>query len=51
MNALPSTVVIGLGQTGLSVARYLRRSGIDFYVCDTREVPGNLCEFQQEFPK
>ena len=29
-------VVIGLGQTGLSVARFLTQQGIDFLVADDR---------------
>lgn len=43
-------IIIGLGQTGFSVARYLRRQGLAFAVCDTREKPANLAEFQQQFP-
>ncbi len=44
------TIIIGLGKTGLSVARFLARQGEAFSVCDTRsEVPG-LSEFKKDFP-
>ncbi len=33
------TLVVGLGQTGLSIARYLRRKGIKFAVVDSRSQP------------
>jgi len=35
----PKTVVIGLGETGLSVARYLFQQDIDFSMIDTRTKP------------
>lgn len=44
-------VVIGLGVTGMSCARYLARKNIPFSVVDTREVPSNLALFKQEFPE
>jgi len=43
-------VVVGLGATGLSCARYLQRAELDFAVVDTREEPPGLAEFEQEFP-
>ncbi|MGB0662322.1 MAG: UDP-N-acetylmuramoyl-L-alanine--D-glutamate ligase [Pontibacterium sp.] len=43
-------IVIGLGKTGLSCARYFARKGIRFSVADTRETPPNLAAFQAEFP-
>ena len=42
-------VIIGLGVTGLSAARFLRSKGVDFVVMDTRENPPNLDEFLKEF--
>lgn len=44
------TVVIGLGATGLSCARYLHQKGIDFAVTDSRSNPPNLAEFKKTFP-
>ncbi|MGS2717738.1 UDP-N-acetylmuramoyl-L-alanine--D-glutamate ligase [Eionea flava] len=44
-----SIVVIGLGVTGLSVARYLRDTQQHFVVMDSRESPPNLEVFKQEF--
>ena len=43
-------IVIGLGQTGWSCARYLQRKGVRFAVCDTREAPPKLDEFREQFP-
>lgn len=44
-------VVVGLGITGLSCARYLHRCGISFCVVDTRANPPGLAEFQREMPE
>jgi len=43
-------MVVGLGMTGLSTARYLARSGRAFDLCDTRESLPTLASLQQEFP-
>ena len=43
-------VVIGLGVTGLSCARYLARKQQVFSVVDSREQPPGLAAFKQEFP-
>ena len=43
-------VVVGLGATGWSCARYLRRAGIAFTVVDTRDQPPGWEEFEREFP-
>ncbi|GGK76907.1 UDP-N-acetylmuramoyl-L-alanine--D-glutamate ligase [Amphritea balenae] len=43
-------VIIGLGQTGLSCARYLARQGLPFVLVDTRDVPPNLEQIKTEFP-
>ncbi|WP_271273536.1 UDP-N-acetylmuramoyl-L-alanine--D-glutamate ligase [Aliamphritea hakodatensis] len=44
-------IVIGLGQTGLSCARFLAREGLPFALMDTREVPPNLAAIKAEFPQ
>ena len=43
-------LVVGLGKTGLSVARYLTRKKIPFVVYDTRTNPTGLDECRHEFP-
>ncbi|MBN2689376.1 MAG: UDP-N-acetylmuramoyl-L-alanine--D-glutamate ligase [Gammaproteobacteria bacterium] len=43
-------VIVGLGITGLSCARFLAKRGVDFAVIDTRENPRYLSVFKQEFP-
>lgn len=47
----PLYLVAGLGKTGLSVARYLRRNNKPFIVFDTRPQAPNLAEFSAEFPE
>lgn len=44
------SLVIGLGKTGLSCARYLAKQNISFAVMDTREAPPNLVNLREEFP-
>ena len=43
-------VVVGLGSTGLSCARYLYQRGIPFTVIDTRAQPPALNELRREMP-
>jgi UDP-N-acetylmuramoylalanine--D-glutamate ligase len=43
-------VVVGLGRTGLSCARYLQRQGIAFVAVDTRADPPGAADFAKEFP-
>jgi len=43
-------VIVGLGATGLSCARYLTARGIPIAMIDTRANPPQLAAFQQEFP-
>jgi UDP-N-acetylmuramoylalanine--D-glutamate ligase len=43
--------IVGLGQTGLSVARFLSKHATPFFVCDTRERPPALAEFKKNFPQ
>ena len=45
-----TTVVVGLGATGLSVARHLARCGERFMVVDSRVDPPGLSELARELP-
>ncbi|PIE00531.1 MAG: UDP-N-acetylmuramoyl-L-alanine--D-glutamate ligase [Thiothrix nivea] len=44
-------LIVGLGPTGLSVARHLGRKGIAFAVTDSREQPPGMAALQREFPE
>jgi len=44
-------VIIGLGITGFSVARYFTARGISFMMMDTKTHPDRLGEFQSLYPK
>lgn len=44
-------LVAGLGATGLSVARYLRRNGVDAVFVDTREAPPGLEDLHEVWPE
>jgi len=44
-------VVVGLGVTGLSCARYLHQRGLRFSVVDTRANPPGLAAFREEMPE
>jgi UDP-N-acetylmuramoylalanine--D-glutamate ligase len=44
------TLVVGLGETGLSVARYLLRHGVTVAVVDSRENPPGLERLRTELP-
>ncbi|CAL1240193.1 UDP-N-acetylmuramoyl-L-alanine--D-glutamate ligase [Candidatus Methylocalor cossyra] len=43
-------LVVGLGKTGYSVARFLSRQGFSFAVADSREKPPCLRELQEHLP-
>jgi UDP-N-acetylmuramoylalanine--D-glutamate ligase len=43
-------VIVGLGTTGLSVARYLSRQGQGFALVDSRMEPPGIAEFMRDFP-
>ncbi len=43
-------VIVGLGKTGLSCARFLAGQGISFQVVDSRPRPPGLQAFRSEFP-
>ena len=44
------SVVVGLGKTGLSCVRYLKRLGRQITVMDSREQPPGLDELNQDYP-
>ncbi|MGB5261215.1 MAG: UDP-N-acetylmuramoyl-L-alanine--D-glutamate ligase [Gammaproteobacteria bacterium] len=44
------TLVVGLGVTGLSVARYLSRQGVPVAIVDSREQPPGLDRLRAELP-
>ncbi|WP_199739206.1 UDP-N-acetylmuramoyl-L-alanine--D-glutamate ligase [Legionella qingyii] len=46
----PLYLVAGLGKTGISVARYLRRKNKPFIAFDTRAQAPSVTEFTKEFP-
>lgn len=51
MQLAPHTthIVVGLGKTGVSCARWLRKQGIRFAAVDTRAQPPGLDAFKREF--
>ncbi len=46
-----SSVIVGLGKTGLSCARFLARAGRTFRVMDSRAEPPGAAELCAEFPE
>ncbi len=46
-----ANVIVGLGKTGLSCARYLAARGEAFAVIDSRDAPPGLEELRREFPQ
>ena len=44
-------IVVGMGQTGLSCARFLAGRGLPFAVADSRDEPPLLAHFRAEFPQ
>ena len=44
-------IIIGVGQTGQSIARYLTSRGLSFAACDTRLEGAALDLFRSEFPE
>jgi UDP-N-acetylmuramoylalanine--D-glutamate ligase len=44
-------LVLGLGESGLAMARWLGRSGARLRVADTREAPARLDAFRSELPQ
>ncbi|MEY6431715.1 UDP-N-acetylmuramoyl-L-alanine--D-glutamate ligase [Thioalkalicoccus limnaeus] len=47
---LARTLVVGLGRTGLSCARFLRAQGVPVAVTDSRAVPPGLDQLRAELP-
>jgi len=45
------TLVVGLGKTGLSCARHLKRIGVEFVVTDSRLQPPGIDELKNELPE
>ena len=45
------TLVVGLGQTGQSIARYLHHQDLPFAVFDTREAPPGEAFFRKTYPE
>ena len=43
--------IVGLGQTGLSCARFLRESNLNFQLLDTRHAPTQINAIRTEFPE
>lgn len=43
-------LIVGLGKTGLSCARFLSRRGVEVAITDSRETPPGLEVLQQELP-
>ncbi|MCB1801029.1 MAG: UDP-N-acetylmuramoyl-L-alanine--D-glutamate ligase [Gammaproteobacteria bacterium] len=50
MNAPAKTLIVGLGVTGLSVARYLSQQGVQVAVADSRKSPPGLQALNDELP-
>ncbi len=44
------TLIVGLGKTGLSCARYLSSRGVPLAVTDSRELPPGLEQLREELP-
>jgi UDP-N-acetylmuramoylalanine--D-glutamate ligase len=49
-NAAGKDLVIGLGATGMSIARYLRRAGLDAMFIDSRDEPPGIDELTDAWP-
>nr|VFJ47054.1 MAG: UDP-N-acetylmuramoylalanine--D-glutamate ligase [Candidatus Kentron sp. DK] len=49
-SAKRNPVIVGLGETGLSVARHLARQGVEFAVVDSRAEPPGLDALREELP-
>ncbi len=46
----PNTLIVGLGKTGLSCARFLTAKGVPLAVTDSRAQPPGLIELQRNLP-
>jgi len=45
----PRTLIVGLGATGLSVARYLMSQGVQIAIADSRQQPPGLAELEESY--
>ena len=50
INSHYDAVIVGLGKTGLSCARYLMNKGLSIAIMDTRMEPPELSKLKTEFP-
>jgi UDP-N-acetylmuramoylalanine--D-glutamate ligase len=50
-DATERVLILGLGKTGLSVARHLAASGIGFAIADSRAQPPGLADLERELPE
>ncbi len=48
---MPATVIVGLGDSGLSVAKYLASTGATFKIVDSRLNPPGLAEIRRVLPQ
>lgn len=46
-----NSMIFGMGETGLSVARFLKHRNEDFVLADTRDIPPNLSVINDMFPE
>ena len=49
-NSSYTRLIVGLGETGFSCARYFKRLNLSFTLLDSRINPPKLSEFKKEFP-
>lgn len=45
------TLIVGMGSTGLSCARFLEKKGARFALADSRQIPPAMAEVKKEFPE
>jgi len=50
LDAQSAVLIVGLGKTGYSIARFLASQSVHFAITDTREVPPFIEEFRENFP-
>jgi len=48
-SSLAVILIVGLGVTGISVARFLKNIGVDFSLIDSRKQPPNLSQIKEIF--
>ena len=47
----PYALVVGIGKTGFSIARYLKSKEVSFAVYDTRDKPSELFKLREQYPE